>query len=118
MNSPSSESIATSPVVQELTDEQWQRVEPLLPETLHDDGPRRGRPPIEIRHVLNSVMWVLHTRAPWSAMPEHYVPYQTAHRYYLRWKKTGVLSAIMLALFKTDDALETRATRKGGVRAG
>ncbi|MGF6818783.1 hypothetical protein OKW33_005654 [Paraburkholderia atlantica] len=51
-------------------------------------------------------------------MPGHYVPYQTAHRYYLRWKRSGVMSAIMLALFKTDDALETRATRKGGVRAG
>ncbi|RZF25320.1 transposase [Paraburkholderia sp. UYCP14C] len=118
MNSPSSKSVATWPVVQELTDEQWQRVAPLLPETLHDDGPRRGRPPIDIRHVLDSVMWVLHTRAPWSAMPGHFVPYQTAHRYYLRWKKSGVLTAIMLALFKTDDAVETRATRKGGVRAG
>jgi transposase len=117
MNSPSSESIATWPVVQKLTDEQWQRVAPLLLEALRD-GPRRGRPPIDIRHVLNSVMWVLHTRAPWSAMPEHYVPYQTAHRYYLRWKKSGVLTAIMLALFKTDDVLETRATRKGGARAG
>ncbi|NKJ51002.1 hypothetical protein CIC12_30635 [Burkholderia sp. SG-MS1] len=30
-------------------------------------------------------MWVLHTREPWSTMPEAYVPYQTAHRYYLRW---------------------------------
>jgi hypothetical protein len=29
-----------------------------------------------------------------------------------------VLTAIMLALFKTDDALKTRATRKGGARAG
>ncbi|MGF6733908.1 transposase [Paraburkholderia youngii] len=118
MNSPSSESIGTRPVVQELTDEQWQQVAPLLPETLNDDVPRRGRPPIDIRHVLNSVMWVLHTRAPWSAMPGRYVPCQTAHRYYLRWKKSGVLSAIMLALFKTDAALEMRATRKGGVRAG
>jgi transposase len=117
MNSSIAETIANWPVVQKLTDEQWHRVAPLLPEVQHD-GPRRGRPPIDIRDVLNSVMWVLHTRAPWSAMPEHYVPYQTAHRYYLRWKKSGVLTAIMLALFNTDVALETRATRKGGVRAG
>jgi transposase len=116
MNSPSSESVAPWPAVQELTDEQWQRVEPLLPEALRR-RPGRGRPPMDLRHVLNSVMWVLHTRAPWSAMPAHYVTYQTAHRYYLRWKKTGVLSAIMLALFETDEALETRAARKGGVRA-
>jgi transposase len=115
MNILSSESIATRPVIEELTDDQWQRIAPLLPETLND-GPRRGRPPIDIRRVLDSVMWVLHTRAPWSALPDHYVPYQTAHRYYLRWKKSGVLTAILLALFKSDAALETRATRKGGVR--
>ncbi|MFT4068161.1 transposase [Paraburkholderia sp.] len=117
MNTLSSESAATWPVVQELTDEQWQRVAPLLPETLND-GPRRGRPPIDLRRVLDSVMWVLRTRAPWSAMPDHYVPYQTAHRYYLRWKKSGVLTEIMFTLFKTDAALEMRTTRRGGVRAG
>ncbi|KXU86980.1 transposase [Paraburkholderia monticola] len=117
MNSPSSQSIATWPVVPDLTDEQWQRVAPLLPEAL-SDRPRRGRPPIDIRLVLNSVMWVLHTRAPWSAMPEHCAPYQTAHRYYLRWKRSGVLSAIMLALFKTDDAVATRATRRAARARG
>ncbi|NIF56483.1 transposase [Burkholderia sp. Ax-1724] len=114
MNIPSSEPLTAWPAVQELTDEQWLRVEPLLPESLNE-GPRRGRPPIDLRRVLDSVMWVLHTRAPWSAMPEHHVPYQTAHRYYLRWKKSGVLTAIMFALFKTDAVLERRATRRGGV---
>jgi transposase len=117
MNILSPESIATRPVIEELSDEQWQRIAPLLPETLNN-GPRRGRPPIDIRRVLDSVMWVLHARVPWSAMPDHYVPHQTAHRYYLRWKKSGVLTAIMLTLFKTDAALEMRATRRGGMRAG
>ncbi|HEY2021487.1 transposase [Paraburkholderia sp.] len=116
MNILSSESIAARPVIRELTDDQWQRIAPLLSGT-PNDGPRRGRPPLDIRRVLDSVMWVLHTHAPWSAMPDHYVPYQTAHRYYLRWKKSGVLTAIMLALFKTDAVLEMRAKRRGGVRA-
>lgn len=105
------------PLIQDLTDEQWQRIAPMLPE-MRDHGPRRGRPNIDIRWVLNSVMWVLHTRAPWSAMPERYVPYQTAHRYYLRWKKSGVLAAITLALFKNDAILERRVVRKNDVPAG
>ncbi|MCC8396706.1 transposase [Paraburkholderia sp. MMS20-SJTR3] len=111
MNIPSTESTATWPKVQDLTDEQWLRVAPLLAESLNG-GPRRGRPSHDVRRVLDSVMWVLHTRAPWSAMPEGYVPYQSAHRYYLRWKKSGVMTAIMFALFSTDDVLETRATRR------
>ena len=95
----------------ELTDEQWQRVVPLLPEML-DRARRRGRPTIDTRRVLNSVMWVLRTREPWSAMPKRYVPYQTAHRYYLRWKRSGVLVRIVLTLFNTEAMLERRVTRK------
>ena len=45
-------------------------------------------------------------------MPECYVPYQTAHRYYLRWKQSGVLGAVALALFKTDAIPERRIARK------
>ncbi|QQC66827.1 transposase [Paraburkholderia ginsengisoli] len=103
------------PAFQDLTDEQWQSIAPLLPEML-DHGPRRGRPTIDIRRVLNSVMWVLHTREPWSAMPDRYVAYQTAHRYYLRWKRSGVLRAVALALFETDAILERRIVRKSSVR--
>jgi transposase len=117
MNTAPANLPAHRPSIQDLTDEQWQSIAPLLPEML-DHGPRRGRPNINIRWVLNSVMWVLHTRAPWSAMPERYVAYQTAHRYYLRWKRSGVLAAIALALFKTDAILERPITRNGHMRAG
>jgi transposase len=117
MNTAPANSPAHWPSIQDLSDEQWQRIAPLLPEML-DHGPRRGRPNIDIRWVLNSVMWVLHTRAPWSAMPERYVAYQTAHRYYLRWKRSGVLATIALSLFKTDAILARPITRKGDVRAG
>jgi transposase len=98
--------------IQDLTDEQWQRIAPLLPEML-DRAPRRGRPVIDTRKVMNSVIWVLCTRKPWSAMPHRYVPYQTAHRYYLRWKRSGVLGHIVLMLFQTDVILERRVTRRG-----
>ncbi|ASW02260.1 transposase [Paraburkholderia aromaticivorans] len=100
----------------DLTDEQWRRIVPLLPE-MKKQGPRRGRPSIDIRWVVNSVMWVLQARAPWSAMPQCYAPYQTAHRYYLRWKKSGVLANIVLTLFENDTILERPVTRRSGVRA-
>ncbi|WP_144111696.1 transposase [Paraburkholderia sp. BCC1886] len=96
----------------DLTDEQWQRIAPLLPEMTRN-ARRRGRPNIDIRRVLNSVLWVLRARAPWSALPEHYASYQTAHRYYLRWKNAGVLARIAVALFETEAILERRVARKG-----
>jgi transposase len=104
------------PTNHDLTDEQWHRIVPVLPE-MKALGPRRGRPSIDIRWVVNSVMWVLRARAPWSAMPERYAPYQTAHRYYLRWKKSGVLADIVFTLFGTDAILERPFTRRSGVSA-
>lgn len=96
---------------QDLSDEQWERIVPLLPE-LKDHEPRRGRPCVDIRRVVNSVLWVLHTGRPWNAMPERYAPYQTAHRYYLRWLKSGVLGRVAVELFDTDAVLGRFATRK------
>ena len=116
MNIPASNPSPHSPPIRDLTDEQWHRIAPLLPE-MQEHGPRRGRPSIDIRWVMNSVMWVLHARAPWSAMPERYAPYQTAHRYYLRWKKSGVLASIAFALFGTDAMLERPITRRSDARA-
>lgn len=116
MDTPASNPRSHSPPIQDLTDEQWHRIALLLPE-MQDHGPRRGRPNIDIRWVMNSVMWVLHARAPWSAMPQRYAPYQTAHRYYLRWKKSGVLADIAFMLFGTDAILERPITRRSDVRA-
>ena len=45
-------------------------------------------------------------------MPEHYPPYQTAHRYYLRWKKSGVLADIVLTLFGSDAIMDRPVTRR------
>ena len=48
----------------DLTDEQWEVLEPLLPELpRRADG--KGRPWREPRGVLNGILWVLHTGAPW-----------------------------------------------------
>src|ERR1700677_3388125 len=84
----------------DLTDAQWQRIIPLLPE-LNQDVVRRGRPCVNLRGVVDSVLWVLRTGKPWNAMPVTYPPYQTSHRYYLRWRETGVLSDIAFELFHT-----------------
>jgi transposase len=80
-----------------LTDEQWAMLEPLLPEpTKRTDG--RGRPWRQAREVLDGVLWVLRTGAPWRDLPERYPPYQTCHRRFQRWVKEGVLSRVLEVL--------------------
>src|SRR5436189_180379 len=47
---------------EQLTDEQWSLIEPLLTKPRRKDG--RGRPRLEDRVVLNGVFWILRTGAP------------------------------------------------------
>ena len=63
----------------DLTEAQWKRLAPLLPKPRRrPDG--RGRPWRDPRDVLNGVLWVMRTGAPWHDLPDRYPPYQTCHR--------------------------------------
>ncbi|WP_162600854.1 transposase [Paraburkholderia sp. C35] len=75
----------------DITDEEWQRVAPLLPE-LRPRSELRGRPLANTRSVLNGVLWVIYSGATWSAMPRKYPSYQTCHR---RFKATAIGLAIV-----------------------
>jgi transposase len=80
----------------ELTEEQWEVVEPVLrPERRSDN---RGRPWHDTRAVLNGVLWVLGTGAQWRELPEKYPPYQTCHRRFQQWVRSGKLEATLRLL--------------------
>ncbi|HEY3615649.1 MAG TPA: IS5 family transposase [Candidatus Sulfotelmatobacter sp.] len=80
----------------ELNDEQWAAVEPMLrPERRADN---RGRPWQDTRAVLNGVFWVLGTGAQWRELPEKYPPYQTCHRRFQQWIRSGKLEEAVKVL--------------------
>lgn len=80
-----------------LTDEQWEVLKPLIPRPpRRADG--RGRPWRDPRDILNGILWVLRTGAPWHDLPERYPPYQTCHRRFQRWAEEGVLGKVLRAL--------------------
>ncbi len=81
----------------DITETQWQLLEPLLPvPPVRDDG--RGRPWRDPRDVLNGILWVLRTGAPWADLPERYPPYQTCHRRFQAWVEAGVMEQVLHAL--------------------
>jgi transposase len=81
----------------DLTDAQWTILAPLLPKPrLRRD--RRGRPWRDPRDVLNGILWILRTGAPWQDLPERYPSYQTCHRRFQRWNQNGVLRQVVKAL--------------------
>lgn len=69
---------------------QWGRLAPLLPEQK-----RMGRRRRDDREVLNGILWILKTGAPWKDLPTRYPPYQTCHRRFQVWIEDDVLSALL-----------------------
>jgi len=81
----------------DLTDQQWEILNDLIPEpTPRKDG--RGRPWKDRRAVLNGILWVLRTGAPWAYIPERYPSYQTCHRRFQQWVHSGVMRGVLEAL--------------------
>lgn len=83
----------------ELTEHQWSKIAPLLP----PQKPKRGRPAKDHRGLINAILWVLRTGAPWRDLPEHYGPWQTAASRFYRWQETGVWQRVLEELQKDKD---------------
>ena len=73
----------------ELNDEQWSRLEPLLPTA------RRGRPARDPRTIMNGIIWLDKTGAPWRDLPERYGPWRTVASQFYRWVRAGVWEQIL-----------------------
>ena len=80
----------------EVSNEEWALLEPLLRFRQRPDG--RGRPPQDTRAVLNGVLWILRTGAQWRELPTKYPPYQTCHRRFQQWVRSGQLDKALRAL--------------------
>jgi len=74
----------------ELTDEQLERIEDLLPEV---DG--RGRPYKDHRRVVNGIFWILRSGSPWRDLPERYGNWKTVYDRFRRWAEDGTLEQIV-----------------------
>jgi len=76
----------------ELSDFGWSAINPTLP------NKPRGVPRVNDRRVLNGVIWVLRSGAPWRDLSESFGPYTTSYNRFVRWRKAAVWDRIMAAL--------------------
>ena len=71
----------------EVTDTQWEIIKPYLGNT----PKKTGRPQSDNRKILNGILWILHTGAPWRDLPEYYGPWQTVYKRFSQWQKDDKL---------------------------
>ena len=80
--------------VDELRDDQWERLKPLVP----GGGKGKRGPRTDNRRFLNALLWMARSGARWRDLPERFGDYQTMKRRYCRWIEMGVLDKMFEAL--------------------
>lgn len=77
----------------ETPDDLWLRiVKPLLDEHYPPAG--TGRPRVDLRQVLDAIIFRMRTGCQWNHLPERYGDDATAHRWFQRFVRDGVLEEI------------------------
>ena len=88
-----------------ITDAQWAFIEPQLPKS----SATVGRPPADARLMIDGLMWMLRTGAPWRDLPaEQFGPWQTVYHYRNLWRADGTLDRMLLSL-------QVRLDRRGRI---
>jgi transposase len=112
----------------DLTDEEWTLIGPMIPPAKRGGNKRT----VNVRAVVNGVMYVLSTGCQWAALPKDLPPRSTVNDYFKRWDWDGTLERIHHALYVACreiagrqasatvaiiDSQSVKSTEKGGVRS-
>ena len=102
----------------EVTDEFWQRVQPLIPQRQRptDQNYTRqaggGRKPKDPRLVFEAIVYVLRTGCQWKALPrERFGSSSAIHARFLEWEKAGVFENLWKLGLAEYDEMEGIAWR-------
>ena len=82
-----------------LRNDQWERIESLLPGKSTDVG----RTAADNRLFVEAVLWVLRTGSPWRDLPESFGPWNSAYKRFSRWSQKNVWHRVFEELAKDAD---------------
>jgi transposase len=88
----------------DLSDPEWALIAPLIPPAKR--GGRRRE--VDLREVVNGILYVLGTGCQWRALPKDLPPKSTVHDYLMLWEWDGVLERIHHELYVMTRELEGR----------
>ena len=112
----------------DLTDAEWTLIKRLIPPA----KPGGNRRTVDVREVINGVMYILGTGCQWAALPKDLPPRSTVNDYFRRWEYDGTLDRIHHALYvqcreqagrqasptaAIIDSQSAKGAEKGGVRS-
>ena len=85
-----------------MTDDEWAIVAPFLT----TPSAQGGRPPGNHRRVLDGILWIDRTGAPWRDLPEDFGKWNSVWRQFRRWCLSGVWDIILQAFADSGGELD------------
>jgi transposase len=76
-----------------LTDEQWNRVEPIVTQRRTGPQSKSGE-----RVFVDAVLYRARTGIPWRDLPEHFGPWHRTYKRFSAWSKRGTWATLLKAL--------------------
>ncbi len=89
--------MSRKPYPSDLTDAQWQLLQPLLPAAKPAGRPRKT----DLREVLNALFYLNREGCTWRALPHDLPPWRTVYEYFAAWKAAGTWEEVNGALRRT-----------------
>lgn len=89
-----------------LTQDQWQLLEPLIPAAKPGGRPRC----VEIWDILNAIFYVLYEGCRWRSLPGDFPNWQTVYTYFRNWRLDGTWVSIHDRLHQWVRAQEREAS--------
>jgi transposase len=94
-----------------LSDEEWSRLEPLLPKG------RRGARRVDDRRVISGIIHMLRSGARWRDCPPEYGPSTTIYNRFNRWSRQGIWLAMFEAVTGSTGVIGTASIDSSHVKA-
>jgi putative transposase len=82
------------PYLTDLTDAQWAVLQPLLPRAKPGGRPRK----VDMREVINTILYLNRTGCQWDRLPHDLLPKSTVYEYFSQWRNDGTWQHMMDAL--------------------
>jgi putative transposase len=82
------------PYPSDLTDAQWQLIEPLLPAAKPGGRPRKTN----VCEVVNAIFYLNRESCTWRALPHDFPPWRTVYEFFAAWKRDGTWGQLNDAL--------------------